>query len=69
MRVAIDGSGINATGDIYTHLEFYMGDTEGGYIYAGNSMTITAVVIPTMKATGIMPRSRNSPSPSARLRT
>ena len=35
---------VDATGECFTHLEFYMGDTEVGYIYAEGASELTAVV-------------------------
>jgi hypothetical protein len=35
---------VKETGDSYTHLEFYMGDTEVGYIYESGTMRQIAVI-------------------------
>jgi hypothetical protein len=35
---------VDATGTLYTHLEFYMGDTEVGYIYEEGALRRVAVV-------------------------
>jgi hypothetical protein len=35
---------VNATGECFTHIEFYMGDTEVGYIYSKGTLCRVAVV-------------------------